>query len=263
MHMSDLIALSNVSKTYSRGASQTALAGVTLGIPAGQFAAVMGPSGSGKSTLLNLIAGLDRPTAGEVRVDGVSLGGLGEAALARYRRKRLGFVFQFFNLLDQLTVLDNVLLPAQLAGVKRRVARARARELLDELGIADKAKAYPGRLSGGQRQRVALARALINQPPVVLADEPTGALDTRSGEAVMDLLAQLNRRGQTMVLVTHDARLAATYAARVITLRDGRVVDDAQLQAPAAQAASSLLRVRADVVTEDELSEDKLSEEAD
>jgi putative ABC transport system ATP-binding protein len=260
--MSDLIALSNVSKTYTRAASQTALAGVTLGIPAGQFAAIMGPSGSGKSTLLNLIAGLDRPTSGEVRVDGVSLGGLGEAALARYRRARVGFVFQFFNLLDQLTVFDNVLLPAQLAGMKRRVARARTRELLDQLGIADKAKAYPGRLSGGQRQRVALARALVNQPAVVLADEPTGALDSRSGEAVMDLLAQINQAGQAVVLVTHDARLAATYTARIITLRDGRVVDDAQLQAPTNQAPSTLLRLRADEMTEGEWA-DELTEEAD
>jgi putative ABC transport system ATP-binding protein len=242
--MSDLIELSNVSKVYNRGASQTALAEVTLSVPTGQFAAVMGPSGSGKSTLLNLVAGLDRPTKGAVRVDGVTISGLGEAALARYRRTRLGFVFQFFNLLDQLTVLDNILLPAQLAGMKPRIARTRAQALCDQLGIADKAATYPGRLSGGQRQRVAIARALINQPTVVLADEPTGALDSRSGEAVMELLTEINAGGQTVVLVTHDARLAAANASRIITLRDGRVVDDALLREPVAHAPSDLLRLR-------------------
>jgi putative ABC transport system ATP-binding protein len=196
--------------------------------------------------LLNLVAGLDRPTQGEVHVDGVHVNRLGEAALARYRRARLGFVFQFFNLLDRLTVLDNVLLPAQLAGVKPRMAQSRARQLLEQLGIAETAKAYPGRLSGGQRQRVAIARALINQPAVLLADEPTGALDSRSGTAVMDLLAQINRDGQTVVLVTHDARLAAATATRIVSLRDGRVVDDAQLKAPAAQTPSDLLHIHSE-----------------
>jgi putative ABC transport system ATP-binding protein len=242
MRMSDLIELADVSKVYDRGASQAALSGITLRVPVGQFVAVMGPSGSGKSTLLNLIAGLDRPTRGTVQVDGVRVSTLGEAALARYRRAQLGFVFQFFNLLDHLTVRDNILLPAQLAGMKPRLARARASQLLDELGLADKAHAYPGRLSGGQRQRVAIARALINAPAVVLADEPTGALDSRSGEAVMEILAEINRRGQTVVLVTHDARLAAS-AARVITLRDGHVVDDALLHAPSAQTPAALLHI--------------------
>jgi putative ABC transport system ATP-binding protein len=246
--VSEFIQLTDVSKVYDGGAKQTALAGVTLGIPAGQFVAVMGPSGSGKSTLLNLIAGLDRPTRGEVRVDGVAVDRLGEAALARYRRASLGFVFQFFNLLDQLTVLENVLLPAQLAGMKPRVAQGRARELLDQLGIAGAAGAYPARLAGGQRQRVAIARALVNQPAVVLADEPTGALDSRSGEDVMDLLAQINRRGQTVVLVTHDARLAAASAARVVSLRDGRIVDDARLQAPTARVPADLLQLRPEEV---------------
>jgi putative ABC transport system ATP-binding protein len=246
--VSDVIELSNVSKVYNGGASQTALTGVTLNVPAGQFVAVMGPSGSGKSTLLNLIAGLDRPTQGEVYVDGVPVSRLGEAALARYRRTRLGFVFQFFNLLDRLTVLDNVLLPAQLAGVKPRTAQARAHQLLDQLGIPETAKAYPGRLSGGQRQRVAIARALINQPAVLLADEPTGALDSRSGDAVIDLLAGINRQGQTVVLVTHDARLAAAAASRVVSVRDGRIVDDALLKAPTSQAPSDLLHIRSEEV---------------
>ncbi|HKV83046.1 MAG TPA: ABC transporter ATP-binding protein [Ktedonobacterales bacterium] len=241
--MSDVIALSNVSKVYNGGSQQKALAEVSLTIPAGQLVAIMGPSGSGKSTLLNLIAGLDRPTTGAVRVDGIQVNTLSEAALARFRRTRLGFVFQFFNLLDQLTVLDNVLLPAQLAGTKARTARARARELLDELGIGGVAKNYPSRLSGGQRQRVAIARALINQPAVVLADEPTGALDSRTGEAVMDLLTQINQRGQTVALVTHDARLATAYATRVISLRDGAVVDDTQLTAPAQHAPADLMHV--------------------
>src|SRR5262249_27816796 len=243
MQMSDLIELSHVSKTYNGGARQMALNDVTLSVPAGQFVAVMGPSGSGKSTLLNLIAGLDRPTQGEVHVDGVQVNRLGEAALARYRRTRLGFIFQFFNLLDQLSVLDNILLPAQLAGMSPRMAKMRARELLEQLGIAETAKTYPGRLSGGQRQRVAIARALINQPAVLLADEPTGALDSRSGEAVMELVAQINQRGQTVLLVTHDARLAAVYAARVVSLRDGRMVDDAQMQTPMAQKPVDLLRM--------------------
>jgi putative ABC transport system ATP-binding protein len=242
--VSDIIQLSNVSKVYNGGAKQTALAGITLDVPAGQLVAVMGPSGSGKSTLLNLIAGLDRPSQGEVRVDGVIVNRLGEAALARYRRARLGFVFQFFNLLDQQTVLENILLPAQLAGMKPRVAQQRAHELLEQLGIVETARVYPGRLSGGQRQRVAIARALINRPSVLLADEPTGALDSRSGEDVMDLLVQVNRRGQTVVLVTHDARLAAASASRIVSLRDGRVVDDAPLQAPSAQMPSELLRLR-------------------
>jgi putative ABC transport system ATP-binding protein len=177
-------------------------------------------------------------------VDGVNVNKLSEAALARYRRAKLGFVFQFFNLLDRLTVLDNILLPAQLVGQKPRVAQERAHTLLAQLGIAEKARAYPSRLSGGERQRVAIARALINQPTVLLADEPTGALDSRSGEAVMDMLAQIHRDGQTVLLVTHDAKLAASYASRVLTMRDGRIVDDALLSPPEAQAASDLLRLR-------------------
>jgi putative ABC transport system ATP-binding protein len=240
--MSNLIEISNVGKVYN-GGGQAALADVTLGIPSGQFVAIMGPSGSGKSTLLNLVAGLDRPTQGEICVDGVRVNTLGEAALARYRRTRLGFVFQFFNLLDQLTVLDNIILPAQLAGTMERAARTRARELLNQLGIAETAKAYPGRLSGGQRQRVAIARAMINRPSLLLADEPTGALDSRSGEAVMDLLTQINGQGQTVALVTHDARLATAYASRIVSMRDGRIVDDAQLQASSAQTPSDLLRL--------------------
>jgi putative ABC transport system ATP-binding protein len=242
--MSALIELSDVTKTYNGGAQQLGLSDVTLNIPTGHFAAIMGPSGSGKSTLLNLIAGLDKPTSGTVVVDGVNVGAQGEAALARYRRQRLGFIFQFFHLLNQLSVLDNILLPAQLAGMKTAAARARARELLEQLSIGEKAHEYPSRLSGGQRQRVAIARALVNRPAVLLADEPTGALDSRTGEQVLDLLAEVNRSGQTIVLVTHDARLAATYASRVVNLRDGRVIDDAQMQPSSISKVSDLLQIQ-------------------
>jgi len=241
--MNTRIELTNVSKIYNGGSKQVGLSDVSLSIPSGQFAAIMGPSGSGKSTLLNLIAGLDRPTSGTVTVDGVSLGGLSEAALARYRRQRLGVVFQFFHLLNQLSVLDNILLPAQLAGMKTATARARARDLLDQLGIAEKAGAYPARLSGGERQRVAIARALVNRPAVLLADEPTGALDSRTGEQVLDLLVEVNRGGQTIVMVTHDAKLAAAYAARVVSLRDGRILDDAQMQPSSGRSVSDLMQL--------------------
>jgi putative ABC transport system ATP-binding protein len=183
----------------------------------------MGPSGSGKSTLLNLIAGLDRPSAGTVTVAGLRIDTLGEAALARFRARHVGIIFQFFNLLDDLTVEDNVLLPAQLAGVSRRVARVRAGELLDRMGIEQHRDAYPARLSGGERQRVAIARALVNSPELLLADEPTGALDTATGQEIGRLLRQLNAEGQTLVLVTHDPALADRYAARTIRIVDGRV----------------------------------------
>jgi putative ABC transport system ATP-binding protein len=241
--MNALIALKDVTKVYDGSGAQIGLADVTLSILSGQFAAIMGPSGSGKSTLLNLIAGLDKPTRGTITVDGVDVGSLGEAALARYRRERLGFVFQFFHLLNQLTVLDNILLPAQLAGIKTSAARARARELLDQLGIAEKAGEYPARLSGGERQRVAIARALVNRPAVLLADEPTGALDSHTGEQVMEILAEVHRGGQTVVLVTHDARLAATYAMRAVSLRDGHIIDDAPIQPTSGRSAADLMQL--------------------
>jgi putative ABC transport system ATP-binding protein len=242
--MDALVSLAEVRKVYDGPAAQVAVDGVSLEIAAGECTAVMGPSGSGKSTLLNLIAGLDRPTSGTVTVDRREISRLGEADLARYRRDRLGIVFQFFHLLNNLTVLENVLIPAELAGVRAREAERRARDLLERLGIAEKAASFPVRLSGGQRQRVAIARALINRPALLLADEPTGALDSRSGEEVMGLLLALNGEGQTILLVTHDARLAARYARRVVTLRDGRVVDDARLDTTPAPAARDLLRVR-------------------
>jgi putative ABC transport system ATP-binding protein len=217
-----LIELNGVTKQYGDGLA--ALDDLTVAVHQGEAVAVLGPSGSGKSTLLNLVAGLDRPTTGTVTVDGVRVDRLSEAASALYRRQRIGIVFQFFNLLDDLTVLDNVLLPAQLAGMPRKRARARADELLSYLGIERHARAFPGRLSGGERQRVAVARALMNRPPLLLADEPTGALDTASGQEVRKLLTELNRDGQTVLLVTHDLALAESCATRTIELVDGRMV---------------------------------------
>jgi len=218
----DVIRLAGVTKAYQASA-QPALAGVSLSVAAGEVVAVIGPSGSGKSTLLNLVAGLDRPTAGTVTVAGRRIDTLGEGALARFRARHVGIVFQFFNLLDDLTVQDNVLLPAQLAGASRRQARARAGELLERMGIGEQRDAYPARLSGGQRQRVAIARALVNSPELLLADEPTGALDTASGQEIGRLLRELNAGGQTLVLVTHDPALAQRYAARTVQLVDGQV----------------------------------------
>jgi putative ABC transport system ATP-binding protein len=223
--MDPLIELADVSKRYDSG-STPAVAHVGLTIAAGEAVAIMGPSGSGKSTLLNLIAGLDRPTAGSITVAGQRIDVLSETALARYRRQRIGMIFQFFNLLDDLTVADNIALPAQLAGGSRQAARARAADLMDRLGIAGHATAYPARLSGGERQRVAIARALVNSPAVLLADEPTGALDTATGEQIGALLRELNRDGQTLVMVTHNPALAAAYATRTVTLTDGRLTAD-------------------------------------
>ena len=229
--MTNVIELTDVSKVYNGAAAQVALDGVSLSVSPGEFTAVMGPSGSGKSTLLNLVAGLDRPTTGTVQVCGQSLGGLSEGQLARFRRSRLGVIFQFFHLLNDLSVLENVLVPAELNGTRRQEARRRAEELLAQLRIADKANAYPAELSGGQRQRAAIARALINRPLLLLADEPTGALDSRSGDEIMELLEDLNRGGQTVILVTHDAKLAARHTRRIVTLRDGHIVDDVRHQA--------------------------------
>jgi putative ABC transport system ATP-binding protein len=223
--MNALIELADVTKRYSAD-GPPAVDHLSLAVAPGEAVAVMGPSGSGKSTLLNLIAGLDRPTAGTVTVAGQRMDRMSEAALARFRRAQVGMIFQFFNLLDDLTVADNVLLPAQLAGLSRRQARQRTGELLASLRIEKLADAYPGRLSGGQRQRVAIARALVNSPAVLLADEPTGALDTATGQEIGGLLAGLNASGQTLVLVTHNPGLAAACARRVIELADGRISGD-------------------------------------
>jgi putative ABC transport system ATP-binding protein len=221
-----LIRISDVTKCYG-GSGRSAVDRVSLEVTPGEAVAIMGPSGSGKSTLLNLIAGLDRPTSGTVTVAGLRIDTLGETGAARFRRDRVGMIFQFFNLLDDLTVLDNVLLPAQLAGMRRARARARASELLAALRIGQHRNAYPGRLSGGERQRVAIARALVNRPALLLADEPTGAVDTATGEEIGQLLLDLNASGQTLVLVTHSPELAHRYARRIIRLVDGRVAGDA------------------------------------
>src|SRR5919109_4751237 len=220
-----VIQVTGVTKRF-QAAGPNVLDGVTLEVEPGEFLVVMGPSGSGKSTLLNLIAGPPRPTAGSVTVAGIDLGGLDESGLARLRRERIGFIFQFFHLLPNLSVWDNVMLPARLTS-RRHTAEERGSVLLDQLQIGDLAGQFPDSLSGGERQRVAIARALINRPTVLLADEPTGALDSRTGAYVLDLLAQLNREGQTILLVTHDARLANRHGRRVVRLRDGQVMADA------------------------------------
>jgi putative ABC transport system ATP-binding protein len=225
--MGQLVRLSAAGKQYE-SAGPPALDGVDLAVEPGESVAVMGPSGSGKSTLLNLVAGLDRPTSGQIEVAGTVLNRLSETALARFRRRHIGIVFQFFHLLDDLTARDNVLLPAQLAGLSRRQARARADELLGILGIGPKADSYPARLSGGERQRVAIARAMVNRPPLLLADEPTGAVDAATGASVAELFRDLNRDGQTVLLVTHDANLAARCATRMVEVRDGRITAGAR-----------------------------------
>jgi putative ABC transport system ATP-binding protein len=237
--MDALLQINNVTKRYD-GSEQPALAGLTLEIATGEAVAVMGPSGSGKSTLLNLIAGLDRPTQGAITLAGQRIDRLTETGMARCRRRQIGMIFQFFNLLDDLTVADNVLLPAQLAGMSRSKARARARELLAALHIDGHEDAYPARLSGGERQRVAIARALVNRPAVLLADEPTGALDTAAGEDIGRLLLDLNRSGQTLVMVTHNPELAKRYTHRAVHLLDGRIAARTGDSLPIARAARAL-----------------------
>ncbi|WP_067830998.1 ABC transporter ATP-binding protein [Actinomadura kijaniata] len=230
--MEEALRLEAVRRVYgSDGNRVTALDGVSLALPAGSFTAVMGPSGSGKSTLLQCAAGLDRPTEGRVYVDGAELAGGGEAALTRFRRERIGFVFQRFNLLPTLTVMQNVTLPLKLAG--RRVDRRRARSILERVGLGDRLHHRPAELSGGQQQRVAIARALVTEPKVVFADEPTGALDTRSAREVLALLQESVRvYGRTIVMVTHDP-VAASHADQVLFLADGRLVG--RMAAPTAE----------------------------
>ncbi|MGO8863746.1 MAG: ABC transporter ATP-binding protein [Acidimicrobiales bacterium] len=222
----DALVVDKVRKTFeAENAPVRALRGVDLVVPAGDFVALMGPSGCGKSTLLNLVAGLDVADEGTITVAGEQVTGRSEDELSHLRRKHIGIVFQFFNLLEGMTVLENVALPAVIAGRKRRMAETRARDLLDLLGIGDKASTVPGMLSGGQRQRLAIARALANEPTLLLADEPTGALDSEGGQEVIELLSRLHGGGQTIVLVTHDAGVAAA-ADRVVRMRDGRIVEE-------------------------------------
>jgi putative ABC transport system ATP-binding protein len=208
----------------SGGREVNVLTDVSLEVPAGQFLAIAGPSGSGKSTLLGLIAGLDQPTAGRIEVAGVDITGLDEDGLARFRRDHVGYVFQSFHLLPTLTAQENVAVPLELADEAGAAARAAA--LLAEVGLAERAHHYPVQLSGGEQQRVAVARAMARRPALLLADEPTGNLDSATGKQIIELLVGMNRRlGSTLVLVTHDAALAA-HADRVVTLRDGRIVSD-------------------------------------
>ena len=227
--MSEIVMARELARTFqSNGAAVLALRGIDLSVEEGEFVAVMGPSGCGKSTLLNLLGGLDRPTAGEVHVGGERIDTQSEARRAVIRRRRIGFVFQSFNLIGNLTVADNIELPALIAGLSGREARARREFLLEQLGIADKAGTVPASLSGGEQQRAAIARALINRPAVLLADEPTGNLDTQSTREVIGLLRQYNDEGQTVVLVTHDPR-AASAAGRIIRMRDGWIADETRL----------------------------------
>ncbi|GII31595.1 ABC transporter ATP-binding protein [Planotetraspora mira] len=199
-----------------------ALRGVDLSVNEGEFVAVMGPSGCGKSTLLNVIAGLDTVDEGTVEVAGERVDGRDEDWLARFRRHHIGFVFQFFNLLDGVSALDNLVMPGVLGGMKRRAAETRARDLLDLLGLGDRTRQVPAVLSGGQRQRLAIARALVNEPTLLLADEPTGALDSEGGMEVLELFRRLHDDGQTIIMVTHSPDVAAG-AGRAVRLRDGRV----------------------------------------
>ena len=218
------LTVTGLRKTFeAENAPVRALRGVDLAVEPGEFIAVMGPSGCGKSTLLNLVAGLDVPDEGEITVAGEAVTGRTEDDLARMRRKHMGIVFQFFNLLEGMTVLENVVLPSVIAGRRRRMAETRARDLLDLLGIGDKAAAVPGVLSGGQRQRLAIARALANSPTLLLADEPTGALDSAGGAEIIELLRRLHASGQTIILVTHDPAVADA-AGRIVRMRDGRIV---------------------------------------
>ncbi len=224
MDHSATLACESLTQTYRSGNRElTVLQDISFELEAGGFLAIAGPSGSGKSTLLGLLAGLDRPHAGRVVLDGTDLGRLDEDGRARLRREKVGFVFQSFHLIPTLTARENVQVPLELRGEE---APPRARELLDRMGLADRAEHYPPQLSGGEQQRVAIARAFANRPAILFADEPTGNLDTATGQMVIDLLAGLNRElGTTLVLVTHDQDLA-TRAGRIIRLADGRVVDD-------------------------------------
>jgi putative ABC transport system ATP-binding protein len=239
-----VVEVRGLRKSYeSELAPVRALRGVDMTVQPGEFVAMMGPSGCGKSTLLNLIAGLDTPTDGEIVVAGESLTGKDEDALARMRRRHIGMVFQFFNLLEGMSALENVTLPAVIAGTPRKHAETRARDLLDLLGLADKASTTPGVLSGGQRQRLAIARALANQPTLLLADEPTGALDSAGGEEVLELFRRLHSGGQTILLVTHDQPVAAA-ASRIVHMRDGRIEGSGEPAhaAPANAAAQTMTR---------------------
>ncbi len=237
--MEPVLTVRGARKTFEAElAPVRALRGVDLTLGDGEFVAIMGPSGCGKSTLLNLVAGLDTADDGEIVLAGDQVTGKSEDELARMRRHHIGIVFQFFNLLEGMTVLENVVLPAMIAGTKRKPAETRARDLLDLLGLGDKAGEVPAVLSGGQRQRLAIARALANEPTLLLADEPTGALDTDGGREVLELFKRLHADGQTILLVTHNDEVAEA-ADRIVRMRDGRVEDEGVPEPVGAAADSS------------------------
>lgn len=240
--MPALVTAQGLGKRFQMGrAVVNAVAGVDLEVERGAFWAIMGPSGSGKSTLLHLLGGLDRPTAGHVQVAGKNLELLDENALAVYRRRTVGFIFQSFNLIPTLSALDNVAFPMRFARVPRRERHARARALLERVGLGDRVRHRPAELSGGEQQRVAVARSLVNDPELILADEPTGNLDSASGHSIMQLLADLHANSRTVIVVTHDPRMQA-YATETAFMLDGRIVSAerfAEVSAPPSTAAGS------------------------
>jgi putative ABC transport system ATP-binding protein len=225
VQVADLVILEGVTKVYGLGGySLSALDGIDLRVRRGEFLAIMGPSGSGKSTLMNIIGCLDRPTRGVYRLDGEDVSRLSEDSLARVRRLGVGFVFQTFNLLPRLTALHNVEVPMVYAGLSPRKRRERAQQLLTQVGLADRSSQHPNQMSGGERQRVAIARSLANEPALLLADEPTGNLDSRSGAEIVGLLEQLHREGRSVILITHEPEVAS-HAQRIIHLKDGRIAN--------------------------------------
>ncbi|HXH21202.1 MAG TPA: ABC transporter ATP-binding protein [Dehalococcoidia bacterium] len=243
--MTEILRAVGLTKTYeSDGARVQALRGVDFAVEAGEFVAIMGPSGCGKSTLLHLLGGLDRPTSGEIYLAGRRVDSLGEAAWAIIRRRQVGYMFQSFNLVTNMSAADNIELPALMAGASPSEARRRRSELMVQLGISEQSELPPGRMSGGQQQRVALARALINRPDLLLADEPTGNLDSQSAREVMTVLRECNQRGQTVVLVTHDPSVASV-ADRVVRMRDGLVIGETRIEAlePAESVVRSLVEL--------------------
>ena len=237
----NFLELRNVSKSYAAGSTLVhALIGASLSVERGSLVAVMGPSGSGKSSLLAIAGSLEEPTSGEVLIEGAQLSRMSRNDKARLRRRTIGYVFQDFNLLVGLTALENVSLPLELDGIPARRAQAAARASLEELGLADRARHFPDQLSGGERQRVAIARAVVGERHLLLADEPSGALDSTNGEAVMQLIAEACKRGVAAVVVTHDAHLAS-WADQVVSLRDGRVVDHVETETTASPLAPTHL----------------------